>query len=88
MVDGLENIMCTGAHIYIVGKSRWRLPLVWFIIVGGTQTQKTQKDFKCKTLCLMKAQRVCNGTITALELHPNVTITSPQVLYNYLKVDH
>lgn len=43
---------------------------------GGTVIGKqTEKSFKCKTLCLMETQRVCNGTITGLQLHPNVPLT-------------
>lgn len=42
----------------------------------------TEKSFKCKTICLSETLRVCNGTITGLPLHPNVTLTSPQVLYS------
>lgn len=37
MADGLENVTFTRAHIYVVGKSCRRLPLVRFIIVGDVQ---------------------------------------------------
>lgn len=37
--------------------------------------KQTEESFKCKTLCLMNNQRVCNGTITGLQLHPNVPLT-------------
>lgn len=51
---------------------------------GGGQLleKKTEKGFKCKTLCLMETQRVCNGTITGLQLHPNVPLTPLLVLHN------
>lgn len=51
---------------------------------GGTQLleNRQKRALNEKTLCLMETQRVCNGTITGLQLHPNVPLTPLLVLHN------
>lgn len=74
---GLDNITLILSHVHVVGKNHDGSQWCGLSLFGGDTVigKQTKESVRCKTLCLMDTQRVCNGAITGLQLHPNVPLT-------------